>query len=367
MKKVFLKCVVSDNLGDDLLIAAVCGRYRGTQFTTVTPEKVKGLHIKNLKIIKVNKIIYKIIRKISLYTRERSVIDDYYLAKNDICIAVGGSIFMEDPRQSPSENSSIKWYRNLRKRYYIIGANIGPFYSDEYVSSLKNIVFKKACDVCLRDKKSFCLASGMKNVRMAPDIVFGCDLEKYKTIKERRRVVISVINIRKKADQMKNPNPEQYEKLIRGIINKMRDKRYKVTLMSFCKSEGDEEAIDSILAGLSSRDNIEVVRYCGDVDSALRKIAEAKVVVGTRFHANVLGLLMHKTIIPIIYNDKTNNLLSDIGFSGLSFDANSISLEKISMLNDTALDYKHDIEPYAEASKQHFECLDKALFDRKDI
>ena len=361
MKKVFLKCIISDNLGDDLLIETVCKRYSHVQFLAVTPEKVKGPQIDNLKIVRINKTLYRIIRKISLSVRDRSLVDEYYLAKNDVCVTVGGSIFMEDLRQLPSEDSGIKWYKNLKKRYYIIGANIGPYYSDEYVSSLKRNVFSGACDVCLRDEKSFGLASEMNNVRMAPDIVFGCNLDRYKNIREQKRAVISVINIHRKANQMSSPDPERYEDLIRSIINTMRDKQYAITLMSFCKSEGDEEAIDSILAGLSNKENIETIYYRGDVDSILKRIAEAKVIFGTRFHANVLGLLMHKTVIPIIYNDKTKNLLSDINFSGAFFDANNLLADEVNKLNDKALEYKHNITPYAGTANQHFRCLDEEL------
>ena len=64
MKNIFIKCIMTDNLGDDLLIETLCKRYNNIKFETITDSNIKELNIKNLKIHRINKYIYRIIRKI---------------------------------------------------------------------------------------------------------------------------------------------------------------------------------------------------------------------------------------------------------------------------------------------------------------
>ena len=77
-----------------------------------------------------------------------------------------------------NKSIGIDWYKKLDKPYYIIGANIGPIYYEEYIAELKKDVFNNAQDVCLRDSKSHQYVENMKNVRVAPDIIFSYNVEK---------------------------------------------------------------------------------------------------------------------------------------------------------------------------------------------
>ena len=99
--------------------------------------------------------------------------------------------------------------------------------------------------------------------------------------------------------------------------------------------------------------------YDGDIQEALNIIGDCRVVVGSRFHANILGLILDKTIIPVIYSDKTINALKDINFNGKIIDIRKLDEFKVEDLKEEDLTYKVDVSKEKELSKKHFELLDK--------
>ena len=128
--------------------------------------------------------------------------------------------------------------------------------------------------------------------------------------------------------------------------------------MSFCKYEGDEKAIDSIISKVN---NVEKYYYNGDLNGALGLLGESDIIVGSRFHANILGLVMNKTIIPIAYSDKTINTLNDINFKGRILDIRNIDEFDVSTLSDLDLNYKLNIDKYRKEAEKHFKELDRFL------
>lgn len=50
------------------------------------------------------------------------------------------------------------------------------------------------------------------------------------------------------------------------------------------------------------------------MDEVLRELAASEIVVGTRFHATILGLVAGARVLPIMYSDKTKHVLEDIHF-----------------------------------------------------
>ena len=252
----------------------------------------------------------------------------------------------------------INWYKNLPKSYSIIGSNIGPIYTKSFIKDLRQNVFKNADYVCLRDKKSYDYVSDLNNVNVASDIVFTLNLDDYDNVPIEKKVIFSVIDVNKKAEQMKNPDYVGYINLICSLIRKYYNEGYKIQLMSFCAAEGDEEMISSIINKLQNID-IDKYFYKGDIDESLRNLASAEIIVGTRFHANILGLLMEKKIVPIAYNDKTINFLNDINFNGSIIDINNLKAFSLDNLNYSS--NKINIDELKNSSYHHFYKLDEML------
>ena len=90
---------------------------------------------------------------------------------------------------------------------------------------------------------------------------------------------------------------------------------------------------------------------------------KAEIIVGTRFHANVIGFAMHKKVIPVIYNDKTRNLLDEIHFEGSSIDIEKDIYPDVSqLLSNEPLSPGLIAQLKTDAQKQ-FSGLDQALKD----
>lgn len=311
MMNVYLKAYLKKNLGDDLFVKIITDRYPNTNFYSFSlnnySEKCYNSNLKVASGIKIK--LEKALQKIS---RGKYRIERRYIKDTDSTILIGGSMFIQ--YKNFLYSNMLEHYNN--KKYYIIGTNFGPYNTEEYKKSVKYFL-KDAEDVCFRDQYSYECFKELANIRYSPDIVFSMNTDEIMA-QEKKEVFISVIDCNKKFSQKET---EKYEELIINIIRLYINKGYKIILGSFCKDENDEIAVKRIVKKCSENEKkyIEKYFYRGNLNEALKKISEAKIIVGTRFHANVVGLLLNKTIIPIIYSNKTKNMLNDINFKGRNY------------------------------------------------
>ena len=345
MNKCYLKIYLNNNLGDDLFAKIITDRYPNTQFINVSYLKQKS-NFKNIKVIK--GYLFKAINKI-LKIFFKTSIENILAKKCPVSLSIGGSLFIE------GKSGDSKELRNS-SNYYIIGTNFGPYKTKEYLESCRQ-VFKNAQFVCFRDKKSYDLFSNLENTSYAPDIAFGLDTKNI-TITNNKRVIISVIDCKKKIGEQYE---SKYDEMIRQLIGFFINKGYKVTLMSFCKGENDEEAIKRIMQNIKNKENIDIYNYNGNIEEALNVLADSQIIVGSRFHANILGLILNKTIIPVIYSKKTSNVIEEIGFKGRIIDIKKLNEFDVNDIKESELNYKIDVSEEIKNSNKHFEKLDKIL------
>ena len=286
---IYLIAYLSNNLGDDLFIDLIVNRYKNFNFSIISYSRC-NFKYKNLKIIKMNflrRAFNKLLKKVS---KSKYDINSFYSNKNDITITIGGSLFMEN-----NNSYNALFYNSFKKPYFIIGSNVGPYYSEKYLEFLRENIFYKAKDICFRDKKSFNLFEKEKNVRYAPDLLFSFDLNNYKIINpQKKKAIISVIDISQKKSQIRNANQNLYENFILKIITFFKKNNYVVELISFCNDEGDNLAIDRIIN--KTKDSVERYSYNGNISEIITELSTATTIVGTRFHANILGFIMKKNV-----------------------------------------------------------------------
>ena len=362
MKKVFLYAYDRINLGDDLFIHTICNRYPNVKFylwskkfNKETFRKIHNLHV----IDQGGKILLFLNRiRTSLYFKYKAHVEN----KCDAVVFIGGSIFIE----YDNWKQMLDWwdYEACNRNFYILGANFGPYKTKAYRDRLATIL-NNVEDICFRDKYSTNLFSDVKKVRYAPDILFSYQ---FPNVKSKKQVFVSVIDCASRdsgLDKLSDNEPKYIELMRKYIIQYVED-GYTVKLASFCKIEKDMESIDKIINSIDSsvKEKVEIIDYDGtNVPHLITAIAESELIIASRFHAAILGFAANKPVLPIVYSDKTINILKDLLFSGRYIDIRKLN-EK-SFIQPLDIKYKmqiiNNIDEVKIESNSHFKELDMLL------
>lgn len=343
--RILLSTYNTINLGDDLFIKVFLERYQGEHITLPISDKI---YTKMFKAHFIKHVGYKNIIARKITNNQQSYLH-MVAHRYDLFVRMGGSVFIEHDHMLSDE---IEAY----KRYCIIGSNFGPYKTKQFLAEKRNII-AKAEDVCFREQASYDMFKDLPNVRVAPDIIYALDTKNIHS-HDARRVVISVIDCNTKCPQV---DREKYEQKILELTQYFQAKNYWVCLMSFCQQEGDEDAIDRIFAKIEDKTRIEKYFYRGKIDEALDNLANSQIIVGSRFHANILGLILNKTVIPIAYSDKTLNSLADINFKGKIYDLRKLDQIQPKKLTDKDLSYTINVDKERKAAVDHFKIIDKII------
>ena len=356
MNRYFVSGYWSSNLGDDLFLKILVSRYPSAKFYVFIESDnfAQFSHYDNVVPI-YNNVVVKIINKILKFF---SVIPIQYFLTHFFIknyIEIGGSIFMEDEgwlyKLKQREYASRKY-----KNYFVLGSNFGPFYDEKYYSNYKNL-FNKVNGIVFRDEYSYQLFKNV-NVKKASDVIFNLYPQYRGNYSKKKQVIISVVDYRYKIKGTSNADQSSYEMKISAMILNFIANGYNVVIMSFCRSEGDEQVARSIYQRLSIKnESIEIFDYSDDIESAIRLMAEAEIVVASRFHAVVLGLEFGAKVLPIAYSDKTKHLIQDIyhkkkWLTFAEFIETNISKENYVNINT------HMIEDIVKDAEQQFYYLD---------
>jgi len=358
--KVFLRYYSVNNLGDDLLASIVVSRYSNNFYSDI---QIFGKYIRQLRnLYAVNTFRSNLIKKIEIKVLRKPLNWAKRLSRNtDLMVYVGGSIFMENVSLKAWLKEK-KFYQNIQIPFYILGANFGPYEHKEFITIVDDIL-GYAKDICFRDHSSYKLFEKNKKVREACDVAFALDTTRFK-VTNNKMAIISVIDCSNRLDKKSS---KLYYELMSKICIKLMEDQYAVKLMSFCEYEGDEIAIQRILSLIPEKysKKISTYYYKGDLEEALNLIACSEIIIGTRFHATVLGLVFRKKVLPIIYSDKTKDILDDMKFQG-----HSIDIRKLDTFNIDELDLKDlrifNVDKQVKLAEKQFQELDKVLALRKN-
>lgn len=314
-KKVLIYAYTKYNLGDDLLIQILCNRYPHVQFLLYTYPEYQSVfeNCPNLKVMSNSKKVSKVINGIGRLLKNKNAYENMIAKQCDACVCITGSLFIQGEGDWRPYLSYMKSRQISGIPYYQIGSNFGPYRDDEFYEGFKEF-FSNCEDVCFREKFSYNLFADLKNVRVAPDVVFS---GRFPMQKSEKKVSISVINLNNRRELAKYQT--QYRDFIVDICRYYCKKGYQVNLMSFCKEEGDEIMIDEVLHKLESEgegQSVIPILYRGDINEIVNLISCSEVVVATRFHAMILGWCMKKKVLPIIYSPKMEHVIEELHFAG---------------------------------------------------
>lgn len=345
-KKILLQAYFHCNLGDDLLIKILCERYPEAEFILIppdnAPDSVEG--ISNLTVVKRN-FIFKIKNKL-LGMLFGKTVEMQFASKCDASVLLGGSMFIELQGRWKKILKRYSEICRVSKKYFVIGVNFGPYSSTEFYDSYVDF-FSKTDSVVFRDNWSYELFKGLPNVSVSSDVVMNLNIPK---AEKKHQIVISPIYLDDRVDLC--GQCENYYRAVKNFCIKAAENGYIINIVSFCQEQNDYIAAQKIidLTDADTRKCISHTIYNGNISQILQIFAESEVVVATRFHAMILGFLSDSMVYPVIYSNKTRNVLSDIKFKGYSTDIRSIeNIEFDDVVNESNFCDISEIRKLAES------------------
>lgn len=355
-KQIVLDFYSCHNLGDDLFVEAFAEHFSDCEIhLLVNPKCVPKKLPKNVRILHFSHVDLRLRRISNLashrghkrmvhmveHVRQRRL---EHIAKGcDAFVKIGGSIFMQHAPGCPEidfsteekPDFSLRPLQGGRGNRFIIGANLGPVYSEDYWEQME-AEFRNYRHVCLRDYASYCKMRTAPNVQYAPDVLFLIPRPYVGETGE--NVAISVMDIRQNTQD--EAVAQAYYDLLERAIAYFLGRDIPVTLMSFCQWQGDERAVQTLLDRFPGEKRLSACYYRGSARRSLKVLSGASFVVGTRFHSTILGISFGKPVFPIVYNSKTAHYLADLSFPG-----KSAALEELPSvtLEDLLYNYQHHI------------------------
>lgn len=190
MKRVLLRFYSRGNFGDDLFILIFSKHFKNCRINLiVNPRYIPKSLGKNVRIHPfsyIETLIEKLSSKVGWNTNfaqgNLKIINSIYhkLGKrHDAIVEIGGSIFMDnntgnkeiDFQTKELPNYAINSHLQNSGKAFVIGANLGPVYSERYWDYIKEKL-KEYNHVCLRDYSSYNMVKQLQHVQYAPDIAF---------------------------------------------------------------------------------------------------------------------------------------------------------------------------------------------------
>lgn len=347
------------NLGDDLFFKILVERYPTVDFYMLSEvDYRKIIHAPNFHLIRRNRI-NKIFAAHIPY--------QFYFKRFDAVICIGGSIFME-----VGESGRCRFTRFLidyKRKFpgvpiHIIGSNYGPARTSAFRESV-NGIFSFVDSVCLRDSASYNIFKANRSVTYAPDVIFqlGNAVADTERTEQSGVVGFSVIDLPSRSNLCQYAEP--YEEFLVYHIRKSIEEGKRVRLFSFCDYERDVEACNRLIdrVELPLRDKVEIVPYNGDIEAFLALFRGVDMLFASRFHAAVLGILYRIPTVPVVYSDKTINVLSDLKYGGDIVDIRNMgdihrSL-RVEVLDSVA------VEALSRESQTQFRGVDRMLGEER--
>lgn len=303
--KILVSAYLDKNLGDDLMILMLAEKLKNHEIYLNCDNDVNFMAFEKVNNIKRCNIKGNILSQI----RQIKAFDAY--------ITVGGSIFIIQKITSIIYRLGrlpIFWaLRGSKTKIIYTGCNLGPF--NKIGKLIAKLELSNASLITVRDKKSYEFLLKMNKhdyIYNFHDIVLS--YEDKNKITSGDDLGISVYrSIRDKAY-----NYSYYKKLA-DISDLYIEKTGKnVILFAFdSENENDISAAYNIRSFSKNKENIKIIVYSGDVKDTINEFGRCKFIISTRFHSAILAIRLGIPFVPIVYSEKTDNMLDDLKYDGI--------------------------------------------------
>ncbi len=347
IKNVLLIAYTKANVGDDLFISMITKKYPNINFSIYVENIDDAFAINNITNL-------TIINKKFVF--DTSIIQNY-----DSIIYIGGSLFIEAPNsinRLQTLYDFVKEAKALNVPFFYMGTNFGPYKTEEYLNLTRNVL-KTVTHTCFRDKYSFDIFSDLNNVSLAPDIVFGLDINDTETIK--KSIGISMIDLKKKSNLQHVT--KDYLKCLANNIKKYIDDGYSIYLFPFCDAEGDVEACNNLIEILpdSYSAKINIVDYNSSLDDFMNIYSKMEFMICSRFHSMILSSKLGHKFIVLSYSNKLLTVVNDTKITSSYINLENITSDDLLDINSYQETNSEIINSLSKDSAKHFNSFNKLI------
>lgn len=304
--KILLVAYVDTNFGDNLFVQIITSRYPKDKFYMI---QKKGYE-------KSYQLLAEKIPNLNVVKEESN-----YLEEVDGMMIVGGDMFWDydDYSLLISQASSIK---NKGGQVAIIGISLFPKYSRRTWFDLQ-VLFSYADVILVRERKTY---EQIKEKNSKLPVIAATDLALTVNVDEIKENVAQKgllgISVRKKEQKQSELYYPRYCRNVADSIVKYLEEseQHKVKLLALSSGRIDDRTAASDIIELCPKylhERITCSAFTGDVNEYLLEMQKCDKLLCTRFHALVFAILLHKPFLPIIYEEKMDRLLDEIGYRNI--------------------------------------------------
>ena len=303
---IFLDAFADTNFGDDLFIHTIVKRYADHTFY-MQPKKEYETAYRQL---------------VSSYPNIclTDDADDVIFDRMDGMLIVGGDIF-----GSGADYSYMKErIRRIRKRggfTAILGISLFPRYGLRSRWDLRWI-FTQVDIIVVRDRETCAQLKQLApraNVKASSDMAFTTDVSEIK--KQPSEKGLLGISVRRKIQK----GCDTYDTYCRSIADTAmayldRSEEHRVEFLALSCGVFDDRKVAADIIALCPEvyhPRMSILPFVGDVEGYIRQMQACEKMLCTRFHALVFAILLDKTFVPIVYEEKMDRLLNEIGYQGI--------------------------------------------------
>ena len=340
--RIKLFAYFAGNLGDDMMVRLLLERYPNITFFAPTWAEESDIfrkfpNFENMEVIQrrygrmnhILNILFPFHRDFYLKSKLKRI------EKDCVCsVYIGGSVYTE--RTTPaSEESKLDG-----PPLFVIGANYGRKAADfgDY--------FRRCAGVTFRDRVSYARFSDLPNVSYAPDVVLNF---RGKSGPPKGYTLINVMELHR-------PGLENWADRYEGKIAELCAHCERPLLVSFCRKEGDEDALARVAARVP---RAATYRYRGDLEELLELFSGAETVIATRLHAMILAFCHQKPVAVFTYDEKIQNVAADMGFGCVYPISEVDNINPKELLSRCGL--PENLEMFQQKAVEHFAKLDLFL------
>lgn len=322
MRKVLLRFYANKNLGDDLMIEQLLNNLPQFEFYALSRNKeALGVFLEypNFKIL--SRPIWALFRQ-----------------HFDAYVLVGGSVLNYDHISGLYEQIKeillCSLQRLHRTKTIVLGANMSNIPGSMFALLSRSILRLRIRLLDLITVRDSFTAEQLHEfaadkLTYSPDIVFGIPMPR----KEDKNRDGQILGISVYAGG-RSPGSQCFCDQLVYIIDRYLEREDRSAVLFAFHANEDVPAMRRVLGRIKKSEQVNMIVYDGNRQAFLEQISRCDRFIAIRFHAIVLCFKLGIPFVPIIYSNKSKNLLDDMGYRDMRLNTDALDHNTANLIVD---------------------------------